>query len=230
MTSLRTLPPELREYLATPHLAPVWKAVRARLERNSLRPTGTVTVDLDEIAADRLSGLLGRIVAAGAGRRIKLTDLDAALRGSDGGRGLVSVVEILDGRPVLDRAGARASTQAGWAEVWRRLDSSPAEAGLIDAPWIVDWIAALRRSGILTRAGTDAADRALRRAVAGLGMLLKQTGEPQSVQELGALASQVTGTAHGFDETTLAAGVLLRAAAYAVKRPAPETAADRREL
>lgn len=224
------LPPELREYLATPHLAPMWQAVRARLERNRLQPTGTVSVNLDQVGADRLSGLLGRTVAAGARRRISLADLDAALRGSDGGRGLVSVIEILDGRPVLDRAGARDSIQAEWAEVWRRLDSSLAEAGLADAPWVADWIDSLRRSGVLTRAGTDAADRALSHAVAGLGILLKGAEGPQSIRELGALASEVTGTAHGFDETTLAAGVLLRAAAHALERPAPETAADRREL
>lgn len=177
------LPPELREYLATPHLAPMWQAVRARLERNRLQPTGTVSVNLDQVGADRLSGLLGRTVAAGARRRISLADLDAALRGSDGGRGLVSVIEILDGRPVLDRAGARDSIQAEWAEVWRRLDSSLAEAGLADAPWVADWIDSLRRSGVLTRAGTDAADRALSHAVAGLGILLKGAEGPQSIRE-----------------------------------------------
>ena len=219
------LPPGLHAYLSDPGLAPVWAAARAKLERNGREPTGTIAVDLDEHAAEHLSGLLARSVAGG---RIKLADLDAALRGSKGGRGLVSVLEILDGRPVIDRRAARDQNQAEWAGIWQRLDDALREVGLAGAPWVPGWIAATQRTGSLTRVGAAAAGRALDHAVAGLARLLAEPADPG--WELAALASQVTGTAHGFDDTTLASSLLLRAAALALDRPVPESAADRREL
>ena len=230
------LPPSLRAYLSDPGLRPVWTAVRARLERNGLQPAGTITADLDDLAADQLSGLLGRTISPGRGCRIKLAELDAVLRGSKGGRGLVSVLEILDGRAVTDRRAVRDRSQAEWTEIWQRLDAALHEAGLAGAPWVPGWIAATRRTGILTRAGAAAAGRALDHAVAGLALVLKPAeGHGPAAQtdhawELAALASQVTGTAHGFDDTTLASSVLLRAAAGALDRPVPESAADRRDL
>jgi uncharacterized protein (TIGR02679 family) len=223
-------PAELRAYLAAPSLAPVWSAARSRLERNGLRPTGTIKADLDQPAAEQLSGLVGATIAPGAGRRIELAELDEALRRSSGGRGLVSVLEILDGRTVVNRRADRDRDQANWAEVWRRLDSALHDAGLAAAPWVPGWIAALKRGGTLTRAGCAAAAQALDSAVTGLALLLVTAGSGEHTWELAAFASRVTGTAHGFDETTLASSVLLRAAAHALDRPAPESAADRRDL
>ena len=55
-----SLPPHLRAYLSTPALAEVWAAARLRLERNGLQLAGTLAFDLDAVAAERLSGLLGR--------------------------------------------------------------------------------------------------------------------------------------------------------------------------
>ncbi|GIF04601.1 TIGR02679 family protein [Actinoplanes siamensis] len=225
-----TLPPALRAYLSVPGLAPVWSAARGRLERNGLQPIGGITADLDHSAAEQLSGLLGETVTPGAGRRIRLADLDKALRRSSGGRGLVSVLETLDGRTVVDRRAARDRDHADWAEVWQRLDHALHEAGLAGAPWVPGWITALKRGGMLTRAGSVAAGQALDRAVAGLALLLGTAAGTEHTWELAALASRVTGTAHGFDETTLASSLLLRAAAQALDRPIPESAADRREL
>ena len=224
------LPPSLRAYLSEPSLEPVWAAARARLERNGLQPTGTITAVVDDLAAEQLSGLMGRPFAVGAATRIKLAELDSALRNSKGGRGIVSVLEHLQGRPVTDRRAVRDKSQAEWAELWQRLDAALHDAGLAGAPWTPKWIADLRRTGILTRAGAPAAGRALDYAVAGLALLLEPGRQADHDWELAALASQVTGTAHGLDETTLASSVLLRAAAFAVDRPAPESAADRRDL
>ena len=226
---MNTFPAELRAYLAAPSLAPVWAAARSRLERNGLQPTGTIRADLDQSAAEQLSGLVGRTIVPGPGRRIGLAELDQALRRSSGGRGLVAVLESLDGRTVVNRRAERDRNQAEWAEVWQRLDSALHDAGLAAAPWVPGWIAALKRSGALTRAGSAAAGKALINAVSGLGLLLETAGTQQT-WELGALASRVTGTAHGFDETTLASSVLLRAAAHALDRPVAESAADRRDL
>lgn len=222
-------PAQLRAYLAAPSLAPVWAAARSRLERNGLQPTGTIMADLDQNAAEQLSGLVGRTVAAGTGRRIRLAELDEALRRSSGGRGLIGVLEILDGRTVVNRRADRDREQAAWAVVWQGLDTALHDAGLAAAPWVGGWIAAMKRSGTLTRAGSAAAGKALGRAVAGLRLLFDTAG-PEHTWELAAFASRVTGTAHGFDETTLASSVLLRAAAHALDRPVPESAADRRDL
>jgi uncharacterized protein (TIGR02679 family) len=87
----------------------------------------------------------------------------------------------------------------------------------------------MKRGGTLTRAGSVAAAKALSSAVAGLGLLFETAGT-EHTWELAAFASRITGTAHGFDETTLASSVLLRAGAHALDRPAPESAADRRDL
>lgn len=231
-----SLPPALHAYLAAPSLAPVWSAARARLERNGLQPIGSITADLDHSAAEQLSGLVSAVITPGPGRRISLAALDTALRSSGGGRGLVSVLEILDGRALVNRRAARERDQADWAAVWQRLDSALHDAGLAGAAWVPAWIAALKRGGILTRAGCVAAGKALDYAVAGLALLLESAGGrrttagPRHTWELAALASRVTGTAHGFDETTLASSVLLRAAAHALDRPIPESATDRRDL
>ncbi|WP_205863231.1 TIGR02679 family protein [Planosporangium thailandense] len=189
-----------------------------------------LTLDLNEAAAEHLSGLLGRPLEPGAARRVKLAELDIALRRSAAGQGLVSVLEILDERPVIDRAAARRDAQARWDEVWQRLDTALAAASLADAAWVPEWIAGLRRTGVLTRAGTAAATRALGHAVSALGILLKPTEEPPTGWELAALATRVAGNAHGFDDTSLASVVLLRAAAHAFGQPVPESAADRRAL
>jgi uncharacterized protein (TIGR02679 family) len=225
-----SLPQQLRGYLSTPALAQVWAAARTRLERNGLVVAGTLTLDLDDAAAERLSGLLGRPVEPGTGRRIKLAELDSALRRSAAGQGLITVLELLDGRPLIDRAAARHDAQAQWTQVWQKLDAALAASGLAEAAWVPDWISGLRRTGVLTRAGTDAAARGLNQAVAALRILLGPTTAPPTSWELAALASRVTGDAHGLDDNSLASAVLLHAAAHALGVPLPESAADRRDL
>lgn len=237
------IPPRLRSYLSAPELGDLWSAARNRLERNGLQISGTLTLDLDDAAADRLSGLLGRSLPAGPNRTLRLAELDDALRRSAAAQGLVSVLESLSGRPLHDRTAARRDTQAQWAQVWQRLDASLADADLADAPWVAGWIAGLRRTGILTRAGADAATRAVTHAVAALGVLadssapdLRQPPEDDTLRwtraswELAALATRVTGDAHGLDDSRLSCAILLRAAAQALERPVPESAGARREL
>jgi hypothetical protein len=79
---------------------------------------------------------------------------------------------------VTDRAAARQDAQAQWAQVWQRLDTMLAAARLADAAWVPERITGLRRTGVLTRAGTDAATQALDHAVSALGILLRPTDEP----------------------------------------------------
>jgi uncharacterized protein (TIGR02679 family) len=225
-----SLPQQLRAYLSTPALAQVWAGARTRLERNGLVASGTVTLNFDDTAAERLSGLLGRPVEPGTGRRVKLAELDSALRRSAAGQGLITVLELLDGRPLIDRAAARQDAQARWTQVWQELDTALAASDLADAVWVPEWISGLRRTGVLTRAGTEAAARALHQAVAALRILLGPTTASPTSWELAALASRVTGDAHGLDANSVASAVLLSAAAHALGVPMPESAADRRDL
>ncbi|KPM54300.1 hypothetical protein ACG83_20245 [Frankia sp. R43] len=249
------LPAQVQSYLEAPVLRPLWVAARSRLERNGLQATGTLKVDLDETAAAQLSGLLGVRVTAGPKRPVGLAELDAALRRSKAGRGLVSVLEHLDGRPLHDRTAARRATDEQWAQAWRGLDEALATAGLAGAPWVSGWIADLRRTGILTRAGADTAGRALACAASALGLLARtsatglrtgfrtglETG-PETMSagpfggddpvgwQIASLATATTGDAHGLDDSRLTAAAVLRAAAIASGRPAPLTSAQRREL
>jgi len=234
------LPERLRTYLFDPDMASVWAAIRSRLERNGLQTTGSLTVDVNDVAADRLSGLLGRTVTAGPGRQLRLQDMDSALRRSSAGRGLISILEAMDGRPMIDRSAVRRETATQWAKVLRDLDLSLAKSGLADAGWVPGWIAGLRRTGILTRAGTTAASRSLTHAATALGILayssapLLLAADPVRIEstswELAVLASQATNDAHGLDDSALSSAVLLRAAAHAYGVSPPESAADRRQL
>lgn len=245
MTGRVPLPGGIRDYLADGSLAGLWAQARARLERNDLTVGGTLTLSVDPVAADRLSGLLGRVVPAGRAR-LRLAELDVALRSSAAGQGLISVLEALDGRPLTNRAAARRDGAARWAAVWQGLDAGLAAAGLSDASWVPAWIAGLSRSGILTRAGAGAAAQALTHATAALGLLARSSAprllsvpaapavlpvpaEPGG-WELAALAGRATGGAHGLDDSRLAATVLLRAAALALGVDPPESAAGRRAL
>jgi len=83
------LPAGLRAYLSAPSLQPLWMVLRDRLERTGHAIRGAVTVDLDDDGADKLSGLMSRPVRAGT-TQVKLAALDAALRSSQAGRGLVA--------------------------------------------------------------------------------------------------------------------------------------------
>lgn len=238
MTIGKSLPPQTREYLTHPSLAPLWAAVRNRLEKNRLAASGTVSLTVDDIGADLLSGLLVTPVVAGL-VRVRLDRLDARLRESAAQAGLTSVVEAVTGTPLRDRTAAREQSAAARASVWARLDAAMAGAGLAGAPWVPAFVDGVQRAGLLTRAGEEAAGRCADRAGAVLAALQTHTDlkgpvtgspGPGPVWELAELASRCTGTAHGLDDGTLTSALVLRAAAVALGEPVPDRAAARRAL
>ncbi len=88
----------------------LWDLAAERLQRNGLRPQGTVRLQgLGREERHALAGLLGRPVANDA-VAVRLEDLDRRLRVSGLAAGLVPVVERLRG-PLVDRpaGGRRAS-------------------------------------------------------------------------------------------------------------------------
>ncbi|GAA4328677.1 hypothetical protein GCM10023162_34490 [Klenkia terrae] len=110
----------LLDELAEPALAVFWQSVRRQLEKTGLRAVGTVVVDLDDVAADFLGGVLGARVRTGR-RRLALDELDAVLRASPAALSLVDAAVALHG-PLRDlpaqrsaKDAARVAADAGWA-------------------------------------------------------------------------------------------------------------------
>lgn len=225
-------------YLSNEALTPLWSAVRGRLERNRLLPTGAVKIFVDDEGADLLGGLLGTPVIAGE-VRVRLDKLDARLRLSAAQAGLATVTEEITKAPLQDRAAAREQSAAVRALALARLDAALAGAGLAGAPWVPAFVAGVQQAGLLTRAGGEYAARCADRAGAVLTVLATHTNlsaplpglqDPGTVWELAELASQCTGTAHGLDEDELTSALVLRAAAAAFGEPVPDRATARRAL
>jgi uncharacterized protein (TIGR02679 family) len=228
------LPPVTRDYLLHPDLEPVWVAIRGRLERTGIQVTGTVTVALEEQGADRLSGLLGRRVTSPT--RVRLADVDAALRRSAAAAGLVTVIEALSG-PLVDRKAAHVARTEARASTAAQLDAALAEAGVSDRGWVPTFVEGTRLAGILTKAG-DGAGAAVVHAGAVLAELAaagaldpaRSASERASGWGLAELATKCTGDAHGLDSGRVAAALVLRAAAAAHGLHPPESTAEVRNM
>jgi uncharacterized protein (TIGR02679 family) len=220
------IPPALRAYLSAESLQPMWQLLRKRLEGNSHAIRGTVPVELDDEGADRLGGLLGRALSAGTAS-VKLTDLDVALRASAAQRGLIAVVAELTGSPLRDRPAERDAAHARREQLWAELDRLLVTDGLSGQSWTRPWTEWLHRGGVLTRLSADDALSTLAVATQALAKTLDGERPPAGLAEL---ASEVTGDAHGLDDGTPAAAVILRALAFALDTPPPTSAAERRLL
>jgi uncharacterized protein (TIGR02679 family) len=246
----RKLPEPGRSYLADPSLCDVWNAVRVRLERGGLVPDGTVEVDLDEEAAQGLTGLFGgtaKRILAGR-RRLDLAVLDQALRASNVQAGLVTVVEDLTGAPLVDRSAVRAKDAQDRSELTAALDAALSQAGCASAVWAGDFSTAVRRTGLLSRAGDEASvvvtclGRVLRELVVAGTLPLDAplpddaptnlTGDTTAAPlgELGELATRCCGNAHALDDDKILSHLVLRAAALALGLQRPETSAQKRAL
>jgi uncharacterized protein (TIGR02679 family) len=219
--------PAAPAWLRDPGLQPVWAAARERLERTGVQPHGTVVVSgLDRPGRHALSGLLGRPVVRGTAR-VDLATLDAVLRERSGVGGLVAVVSALGG-PLRNRAAERSARDAAReapydaARVW--LAEHRDVAG---QPWVEDWLAAVRRSGLLARAPDPPAE--LVRALELSGRLLAGGPAAAPVARTG-LAATATGDSHALDEGSVLAGLVLRALSVAAGTPLPASAAGRRRL
>ncbi|MCI4078770.1 TIGR02679 family protein [Streptomyces sp. MMS21 TC-5] len=229
------MPEPVRSYLASPGLAPLWAAVRARLEQRALTVGGSVTVELGEEGARRLAGLLGNAVPPGR-VRVPLRALDEALRSSRAQCGLITVVADLTGGALTDRRAVRAGRHTAWALVWTRFEEVLEDAGLASRPWAALWREDIRSSGLLARAGPEIALGALEgavRAVACLAVRLNGPDPPAGPLvsvEIAELAARTTGDAHGLDDGHLAGGLVLRAIAAATGQALPADAGGRRRL
>ena len=223
------LEPETRRWLAQPALQPLWQRARERLERNGLAATGRLELrDLDDAQRLALSRLLGKPVL-GPRLRIDLAELDGRLRATAVGAGLLEVLTDLDGR-LTDRPAQRGAVAAARQRLYGDGARALSAAGLDALPWAATWLEGVRRAGTLGRYPHEVAARLLAQAVETLAGLLV---EPRSAPVgRGELAFQVTGSAHGLDDDTVLARMVLRALALADGQDLPPRvpAERRREL
>jgi uncharacterized protein (TIGR02679 family) len=223
---MTALPSALHDHLAAPSLAPMWALLRERLERTGHAIQGSLVIELDDDGADRLGGLLGRNIKRGT-CRVRLLDLNAALRASAAARGLVAVVAELTGGALRDRPAERARSQAGRDQLWAHLDALLVAAGLADEDWVLPWTDWLHRGGVLARLPAAAAESALTRAVRVLAAVRASDHLPRGLAEL---ATEHTGSAHGLDDGTPAGKIVLRGLAFALGAASPIAAAERRAV
>lgn len=171
----------LPDWLDDPALLPVWRRLRAPLERG-VRTTRLT--ELDRASRHALSGVLGRPLVGAV--PLVLAEVSGVLK-SRAGLTLEQVVVAATG-PLRDRVAERAS---------RAVPLSLLAA--VDPSWAED----VRRSGLLTR--VPDADGVARHAVAVRALL------PASPARLRTeLAVAVTGDAHALDEGRALAAVVLR--------------------
>jgi uncharacterized protein (TIGR02679 family) len=199
--------------------ARLWQRSLAAVERNGLRPEGTVSLPRPSDAERTAIGaLLGRHRRPAASMRVDLAAVDAALQASPLASGLLAWLEAEHG-PLRDRR-AEAAADREWDEaVWEVALDHP----LAQEAWYAAWIDGLRADGLLKRLAPGREDELLADACAVLSRL------PVDRVSLAVLASEVTGDTKRLTDTALA-GVVLRglAAWEAVDRPA--SAAQRRAL
>lgn len=227
------IPERLLNYLSSESLTDFWVVIKKRLESNRLSATGSVTVEIDADGADKLSGLLVKNLRSGF-VRVRLDDLDVALRRSSPQANLVDVASAVTGTPLTDRVQAREHRAASAAELLAALKQA---AGVGFTPMQAQtFVEGVRRSGILTKAGRTSASEAIIGFKIGWGELARALvfDDPSigssPVFGLGELANTATGTAHGFDEGKLAARLMLRALAVKFEEPIPAPGADTRHL
>lgn len=218
-------------FLTRPGLTRLWTAARTRLERNGLRPTGTVRLQhLDAPEREALSLLLARPVT-GPTVTIGLPDLDARLRASAAGRGLAATLEEL-GPPLTDRRALRDAAAAERAHVWSTARTELESTSLSSRPWAARWLEDLRRGGTLTRQDPRTATTVVTQAIRTLAALFPDgEAHPAPVSwGRGELATRVTGSAHGLDDGTLLSRLVLRGIALAHDTDFPSDAPTRRAL
>ncbi len=212
---------DLAAWIIDPALIPVWERIRVRFEQTGLVPQGSVTLLLTSRAQRQSVGaLLGRTVTSDR-VRIDLAVLDARLRDRSGAGGLEAVLTRLAGRAPEDRPALRAAQDDA------RDRPLALAAELVKAAWARDWIAGLRRTGLLTNRA--AAEDVVRASAAVLNELTDPDGlrRTQSRVELGA---RLLGDSHALDGDRLVHQVVLRGLAAASDLPVPTGSREREQL
>lgn len=216
---------ELPPWIADERLVTFWDRVRDRFETAGLVPQGGARLTLTSREQRQAVGaVLGRTLTRPS-VTIDLATLDERLRQRSGVGGIEAVLAAL-GRAPTDRPALRAALGQS------RERPLAIAAELVQAPWAQDWIAGLRRAGVLTH--RECAERRVREA-ATLLLDLTWSVEPTSIEPARAqsrveLGARVLGDAHALDPDRLVHQLVLRGLAAADSVPPPTSARDREAL
>ena len=222
MTSKDALP----VWLIDPALASCWPRVQARFEQAGCQAQGRVRVATPDRDARRAVGdLVGRTVTGDAAQ-LDLAALDARLRERSGVGGLAEVLTAYFGRAPVSRPDERraaAQAREGPLRVAAELADLPGVG-----PWAGEWVAQLRRTGLLTN--RPHATEAVRQAVAVLAQLTSGDASARGAYARVELAARLLGDAHGLDADRLAEQLAVRGLAAASGQPLPANPREREEL
>ena len=197
-------------------------AVRARVEAAGAGARSVKVCGLSGEERTALADLLGWGCVPPGDVRVRLADLDAALRES---RLAASLEEVLEasGGVLRDERAERAEALARREALWEE-----AREALVERTELAGWLAELRRSGAVTRVARAAgltAGEVLREAVRVARAL------PAGGRLLPVLAAELLGDPHALDPGAPLAGLALRAAmAIAGWDEPPASASARRRL
>jgi uncharacterized protein (TIGR02679 family) len=215
----------IRDRLGRPEYTALFCALRARLETAGGAPALTVTLlGLTEAERRAAADLHGWPTVPAGRVRISLPKLDALLRQSAVGAGLIEVLEAVGG-PLADRRAEREAEVRREEQLWAQAAGHPAVQA---RPDLHPWLEELRRRGLVLRLA-----RASRLDAA---VLLRQALEvvariPARGAPLSVLAAESTGDAHALDPGCPLAALVLRAAARLARWPkVPSGATARRRL
>jgi len=214
-------------WLKSPDLMPLWTEAHARLLRNGRAATGRLTLtSLTMEGRAAVGQLLGYAVRSKV--TIDLAKLDQRLWSSAAGAGLIEVVEAIVGA-VPDRRTEASDDAARRALLRDHAEAAVAVAGLADYPWTAEWLDRLWRAGLPARQSAEDVRELVGQAATTLGLTVGAHGRLWS---RGELAQRVTGTAHGLDDDTPLARIVLRGISLAIAGDAepPASAAGRRAL
>lgn len=184
--------------LDRPELGRLWEAARSRLERNKLKIT-TSPIQLEDLTEEEIAAicaLLAERRPAGNTIRVSLARLDAVLRTSAAGKGVVEVLEALGGS-IDDRQTRRSAERSAREATWTSAHRHRAAR----YPEVQDWLASVQRSGLLTRLRLDNPDETLATTLRCIEWLMTRrvTSPPTP---LAVVATELTGDAHALDSGT----------------------------
>ncbi|MGW1678909.1 TIGR02679 family protein [Saccharopolyspora sp. NPDC002376] len=199
----------------------LWEQAREALE--APKPAATFRLELPDAEAQRAVGEVYGRPMMGMGTRINVSKLDAAVRQRGFGLGLEEVLEILHGRPVVQRESS--SRDELQEQTVGTLRAALDEQGLADADWVAPWMQWIHQYG---RVAADELPTVARHA-AGVLARISLGRAPEVWTSRGELAARVN-AAYQLDNGTTLSRVVLKAAALAHGVESPSNERERRAL
>jgi uncharacterized protein (TIGR02679 family) len=218
-----TDPSRVRALLGAPRLAPLFEAVRRRLEETGGAARTVTLPDASAGTRAAVADLMGWSAVPAGGVRVELARLDSALRESALALDLRTAVELLSG-PLRNLKEERRERHVERERLWAEARAAIAAAGRSELdPWL-DHL----QGGALARAARASGRPEQAMLSDALRVALRL---PAGGKLLAVFSSELLGDPHALDHGGALAPLALRAAAAVAGWPAvPPGAAGRRQL